>query len=301
MWSFLSALFHYRDGDCTVIVMDEASTERPRRYRVRPARLFLGWGASLLGAAVVAALLMALTPLRVLVTGRDASEVAQRARMNALRVQALEDSLAMQDQYVGRLRNLMTGQVDSAFVAEATQAEAGETALSGELAKDVTEPRSDAWADHEQPTLALSQLPAAAPPVRMAAADAASLSSPQFPVLPPVEGFLTRGFDARAGHYAVDIAATEGTPVRSLGDGYVILADWTQDGGHALAVQHAGGYVSVYKHNRRLLKRAGDRVRAREVIAQSGNSGEVTTGPHVHVELWRNGLAQDPRQYFVEP
>ena len=300
MRSFLAELFRHRDGGCTVIVMDEASTEPPRRCHVRPGRLFLGWGASLLGAAVLAALLVTLTPLHALVTGYEAAAVAQRARMMALRVQALEDSLAMQDQYVGRLRSLVTGQVDSAFVAEAVQAEARGDALSGERAEDVVEPRSDAWADHDQSALARAQLPAAASPMRMAA-DAASLSSPQFPVLPPVEGFLTRGFDARAGHYAVDIAAKEGTPVRSLGDGYVILADWTQDGGHALAVQHAGGYVSIYKHNRRLLKRVGDRVRAREVLAQSGNSGEVTTGPHVHVELWRSGLAQDPRQYFVEP
>ncbi|MGI9173940.1 MAG: murein hydrolase activator EnvC family protein, partial [Rhodothermales bacterium] len=121
----------------------------------------------------------------------------------------------------------------------------------------------------------------------------------QWPVQSPVDGFLTRGFDARTGHYGADIAVEEGTLVRSIGDGHVILADWTHDGGYAIAVQHADGYVSVYKHNQRLLKRVGDRVSDREALAVSGNSGEVTTGPHLHFELWNNGLAQDPRYYFI--
>ena len=77
------------------------------------------------------------------------------------------------------------------------------------------------------------------------------------------------------------------------------MADRTQEGGWAIAVQHAGGYLSLYKHNRRLLKQVGERVEAREVIAESGNSGEITTGPHLHVELWHDGLAQDPAAYFI--
>lgn len=87
--------------------------------------------------------------------------------------------------------------------------------------------------------------------------------------------------------------------VRSIGDGYVVLSDWTHEGGFTIAVQHAEGYVSVYKHNQRLLKRVGDRVRAREAVAMSGNSGEISTGPHLHFELWLDGLAQDPVYYLV--
>ncbi|MEL6615952.1 MAG: M23 family metallopeptidase, partial [Bacteroidota bacterium] len=67
------------------------------------------------------------------------------------------------------------------------------------------------------------------------------------------------------------------------------------------AVQHAGGYLSVYKHNGRLLKRVGDRVRNRETVAQSGDSGEVTSGPHLHFEIWHDGLAQDPAPYLLLP
>ena len=87
--------------------------------------------------------------------------------------------------------------------------------------------------------------------------------------------------------------------MRSVGDGYVTFADWTQAGGYTIAVQHAGGYLSIYKHNARLLKRAGERVRSREVVALSGNTGEITSGPHLHFELWRDGLAQDPASFLI--
>ena len=113
------------------------------------------------------------------------------------------------------------------------------------------------------------------------------------------DSHVARGFDAARGHFGLDLAVSEGTPVRAFADGYVVFADWTHAGGHTIAVQHADGYLSVYKHNGRLLKRVGERVRARETIALSGDSGEVTTGPHLHFEVWRDGLAQDPAALLV--
>jgi murein DD-endopeptidase MepM/ murein hydrolase activator NlpD len=114
-----------------------------------------------------------------------------------------------------------------------------------------------------------------------------------------MNGFPTRDFGAQTGHYGIDVAVSEGKFIRAVGDGYVVWADWTQDGGYTIAVQHAAGYLTVYKHNKRLLKRLGDRVRAQEPLAVSGNTGAVTTGPHLHFELWRNGLAQSPRSHIA--
>ena len=88
--------------------------------------------------------------------------------------------------------------------------------------------------------------------------------------------------------------------MRTVAGGYVVFADWTHDGGHTIAVQHPGGYLSVYKHNSRLLKRVGERVRTQEAIALSGDTGRITSGPHLHLELWRDGLAQDPAAFLLE-
>jgi murein DD-endopeptidase MepM/ murein hydrolase activator NlpD len=127
------------------------------------------------------------------------------------------------------------------------------------------------------------------------------LAGLRLPALPPLAGVLSRGYDAAAGHFGLDIVARAGSPVRAVGDGYVVAADWTHTGGYTIAVQHPNGYLSIYAHNQRLLKRIGDRVRSRETLALSGNTGAVTSGPHLHFELWRDGLAQDPRAFLLLP
>jgi murein DD-endopeptidase MepM/ murein hydrolase activator NlpD len=304
-----------------VIVMDEGYMEQPRRYHVRPFRLLMGMLASLLGVALVAAAVVTFTPLRQLIPGYGTAQVERNARQNARRAAALEDSLRRQSRYLRHLQNLMAGPVDSSFVAEAQEESVEEAAAppprpdesTGVFSSPVssagdslgTEGDRNATAGGGRASFAAARLPDGVSVDAETAAGRASWASSRldplpFPVHPPVEGFATRGFDATTGHYAVDIAAEAGTSVRSIGDGYVVMADRTQEGGWAIAVQHAGGYLSLYKHNRRLLKQVGDRVEAREVIAKSGNSGEITTGPHLHVELWHDGLAQDPAAYFIE-
>src|SRR5690606_4472232 len=209
----------------------------------------------------------------------------------ARRTAALEDSLALQARCFVQLRLAIVGE-DTSAAEEPAPDDAGEDRAAPPPDR-APEPRSDDWADHEQPALAFERLAAQPLPEEARHAAESYLASLQFPALPPLAGFFARGFDAARGHYAIDLAAEEGTPVRAIGDGYVVFADWTNDGGYTVAVQHADGYLSVYKHNSRLLKRVGDRVRSREAVALSGNTGEITTGPHLHFELWRDGLAQD--------
>src|SRR5690606_14166619 len=203
---------------------------------------------------------------------------------------------------IGQLRALITGDLDS--LATPLLA-AGEPALpepaEAEAVLGVTlAEASEDWRDHEAPAVPLRWLDDgdAATPAPGSAAEA-YLASLRLPALPPGAGLVSRGFSARSGHSGIDFAVDEGSPVRAVGDGHVIFADWTHEGGYVIAVQHADGYLSLYKHNDRLLRRLGDRVRSRETIALSGNTGEVTSGPHLHFELWRNGLAQDPRTFFV--
>lgn len=299
MWSFLIDLLRHTDGPRTVIVMDDEYREQPRQYRVHPHRLLSVLGGTALVLALLLMSLLIFTPLRDLIPGYGTTALRDDARLTAARLAALQDSLATQQHYMDELRQLMTGWIDTTLTTPATPA-AETLSVASELAELTAEPPSENWADHEQPALPIPRMPVGQEaPFRVVSAGTHYLASLQWPALPPVGGFLTRGFDARTGHYAVDIAAEEGTMVRTVGDGYVIFADWTQKGGYAIAVQHADGYVSIYQHNQRLLKRVGDRVRSREAVAVSGNSGEFTSGPHLHFELWNNGLAQDPRSYLV--
>jgi murein DD-endopeptidase MepM/ murein hydrolase activator NlpD len=115
----------------------------------------------------------------------------------------------------------------------------------------------------------------------------------------PITGFVSDHYDVKKGHFGVDIVAKSNEPVKSIADGMVIMASWTQDSGNTIAVQHRGNLVSVYKHNAGLLKKVGNFVNAGEIIAIVGNSGEMTDGPHLHLEMWYNGNSLNPEDFVT--
>lgn len=110
----------------------------------------------------------------------------------------------------------------------------------------------------------------------------------------PLNGTLSQGFDSQKNHLAVDIVAKKNSAVKATADGTVIFSGWTTETGYVLILKHAHDYISVYKHNGNLLKEQGDFVKSGEVIASVGSSGELTTGPHLHFELWFGGYAINP-------
>ncbi len=114
----------------------------------------------------------------------------------------------------------------------------------------------------------------------------------------PLEGIITADYNTDIAHYGVDIVAKENESVRAIADGTVLLATWTEDTGYVLAIQHANSLVSVYKHNASLTKKMGEPVVAGEVIAIVGNTGELTTGPHLHFETWYDGQPVDPKTFL---
>jgi murein DD-endopeptidase MepM/ murein hydrolase activator NlpD len=117
-------------------------------------------------------------------------------------------------------------------------------------------------------------------------------------LMPPISGVVSSGFDVETEHLGVDILAPHDTPVKSIWDGHVIMADWTLETGYTIGVQHSNDMVSFYKHNANLLKKHGAFVRAGEAIAIIGNTGKLTTGPHLHFELWLQGKPVDPTHYI---
>ncbi len=114
----------------------------------------------------------------------------------------------------------------------------------------------------------------------------------------PVDGIISDVFDPQADHLAIDIVAKQDEPVKAVADGTVVLASWTQDSGNVIAIQHRGNLMSIYKHNSDLLKNVGNFVTAGEVISIIGNTGELTSGPHLHFELWYNGNPINPEEFI---
>ena len=110
----------------------------------------------------------------------------------------------------------------------------------------------------------------------------------------PIKGDITQAFNFEENHFAIDIAADIGTPVKCVLDGKILFSEWSVDTGHVIIVDHGDNIVSVYKHNSKSLKEQNDFVQACEVIAYSGNQGSLSSGPHLHFELWKNGTPIDP-------
>ena len=117
-------------------------------------------------------------------------------------------------------------------------------------------------------------------------------------IVVPVKGQISRTFDKEAGHLGCDILAPKNTPIKAIMDGHVISADWTLETGNTIGIQHANNTVSFYKHNSRNLVTMGSIVKAGEAVAIIGNTGEMSTGPHLHFELWIDGQAVDPVDYI---
>lgn len=116
--------------------------------------------------------------------------------------------------------------------------------------------------------------------------------------LRPLKGELIDKYNKPNKHFGVDIVSKVGAIISSVSEGVVVTSDWTKETGFVIAVQHSGGFLSFYKHNSSLLKEVGDYVKKGDPIAIIGNSGELTSGPHLHFELWKNGESVDPENYI---
>jgi len=121
----------------------------------------------------------------------------------------------------------------------------------------------------------------------------------QFPLTMPASGFISGVFQPDRSHYGIDVAGKQGSPVVSGADGTVVFAGWTPDDGFTMMIAHENGFMTVYKHAASLLKSTGESVHRGEMIALLGNTGRTSSGPHLHFEVWKDGIAEDPNNYLL--
>ena len=117
-------------------------------------------------------------------------------------------------------------------------------------------------------------------------------------LFPPAKGGISSEFSLLDKHYGIDITLPENSPIYSISDGRVIFSEWTAETGYVIIIKHLNGLISSYKHNSSLSKTQGEIVRTGEVIGYSGNTGQLTSGPHLHFELWFEGEPVDPLNFI---
>ena len=245
-------------------------------------------GVSVLLSAVtviflIASLIIAFTPLRNYLPGYMNSEVREQVVMNALRADSLQQMLERHRMYVMNIQDIIRGtvKVDSVHSIDSLTVLRSDSLMERTQAEDQFRKQYEETERYNLTTID---------------------NSPTVTGLiffRPTRGMISLAFDANKKHFGIDIAASPNESVLSTLDGTVIMATYTADMGYVILVQHNQNLVSVYKHCGTLLKKPGETVKAGEAIALVGKSGEKTTGPHLHFEIWNRGRAIDPSKYIV--
>ena len=228
-------------------------------------------------------ILIAFTPLREYIPGYSSTALKLKATELNYKTDSLRQVIAMNESYFSSIKKVLQGDVSTVqfnrdSIIEAAKLDTSEINLSPIKADSLLREKVD---KEDKYNLFES-----------------ARTSANFVLFPPVNGTISEGYNAEEKHYAVDLVVPKESPVKATADGTVIFAEWTTETGYVIIIEHSEGLLSVYKHNSSITKSQGDLVKAGEVIAISGNTGEFTTGPHLHFELWSNGYPINPTNFI---
>ena len=244
--------------------------------------------------ALLTFFLIAYTNLRNIIPGYDSDDLAPKLYELERRADSLEQISIQQSTYIANLRSILSGEepnINDIYI-DSPQADAYNRISPENI--NYTRSYEDSLLRIEFEAFndyTLLNIPIHATPSN-------SFLSENF-ILPISGGVLTSRFSRVDRHYGIDLVGKNGAPILSTLDGTVIFSEWTVETGYVLVVQHRTDLISIYKHNSSLLKRSGDYVKAGDPIAIIGNSGSLTTGPHLHFEIWYKGSPLNPEDYLI--
>lgn len=265
-------------------VIDDKSHEQLVTIRFTKTSAFVAILTILVMLCALVYSITAYTPVRTFIPGYPDAHSKRAAIQNAIKVDSLERVIFRWEMYSENLKRVL----------------AGEEALKIDSILINTRKPSDAKADvsglMKQDSL-LRQNVMEEEQFGISARKQRDLPIEGMLFFTPLKGVVSQGYDP-AIHPYVDITAPSGSVVKAVLDGTVIFSGWSDDAGHTIQIQHDGDIVSIYKHNEKLLKKTGDKVSAGTPIALVGNTGEMTTGAHLHFELWHKGETLDPTKHI---
>ena len=264
------------------LILNDDTFEEIITLKLSPLNIFVFSVIAIISTIGLTTTVIAFTSLKELIPGYASSKLRREAIELALTSDSLQAALERNERYINGVKRILEGEVIDTVLKEI---EAQDTNATVSLALSNPSTQDSAfreWVEQEN-AFTLNQ-------------SGADLGIPQ--LISPLEGIITSNFDNVGGHYAIDIAAPANTPIKTCFEGTVIFADWTSETGNIIIVQHENNLISAYKHNSALLKEVGEFVRSGEAIAIIGNSGENSTGPHLHFELWYEGAPIDPQGFI---
>ena len=264
-------------------VINETSYEEVFNFRLSQLHVLTALSVLAVILVVLTILLIAFTGLREFIPGYPDGNMRQMIAQNALRVDSLENELLKRDRFFKSIRLVLNGgDTTSLERSREDTARYRNDTIRFQISEQENEFRA-AIEERERFNLSLGMK---------------EQNHDYYHFFPPVEGIVTQSFDEKKRHYGTDIVAKANAKVAAVLDGVVIFTDWTVKTGYVIQVQHTKDLISLYKHNSILLKKQGDYVRAGEVLGVVGNTGEESSGPHLHFELWRAGNPLNPENFI---
>lgn len=267
--------------------MNDETLEEKFSFLLSPMNVFTWGGAIVILFFFLGIIIIAFTPLREYIPGYSDIETKKRALYAALKADSLEKELTMRHAYLENLKQIIEGKApaDSLAISKKDSA-ANYAAISLKKSKEDSVLRMQIESE-EKYNLVYYE------------GKAGNQAISSFFFFTPIRGLVSSSFNLRNEHYGVDVIAKKNEAIKAVLDGTVVLATWTPETGNVIQLQHENNLISVYKHNSVLLKKTGEKVKAGEAIAIIGESGELSTGPHLHFELWLGGSPVDPQEYMI--
>ncbi|MDT7828916.1 M23 family metallopeptidase [Pricia sp. S334] len=266
-----------------LVILNESTFEEKISFKLSRLNVFVTGSLFIIGLIALTTLLIAFTPLREYIPGYSSTKLKKQATDLTYKTDSLVANLENTNRYIETIRMVLSGDIETE-----------ETNLDSIREQFELDPSSIDLTPIKEDSMLRAE-------VEME--DKYNLferetTGAELVLFPPLSGVVSNTYDAGKRHYAVDITAPMNTPVKAVANGTVIFAEWTAETGYVILIEHKEGLLSVYKHNGSLSKEQGDIVRSGEVIASVGNTGEFTTGPHLHFELWSDGDTVNPLDYI---
>jgi murein DD-endopeptidase MepM/ murein hydrolase activator NlpD len=262
-----------------LVIMTENTFEEKFSFSLTPMNVFIAVSTSIVILSAIVISLIAFTPVREYIPGYSYSKQTRRDLDHLIQeTSRLEKEVRERDRYIQMMKEIINGHT----VPADSLRNLSDSAM-GQI-DQLIEGKLQALSNKEYLSEEESQ-------------NKGKLNNYTF--FTPLRGFITDRYDLGKDHLAVDIVSKPNEAVKAALDGTVIFASWTPETGHVIGLQHSNNLVSIYKHNSVLLKKTGSIVNAGDAIAIVGNSGELTSGPHLHFELWHNGNALNPEEFMA--
>ena len=266
-----------------LVILNESTFEEKISFKLSRMNVFVTGSLFIIGLIGFTILLIAFTPLREYIPGYSSTKLKRQATELTYRTDSLVATLNYTNRYLDNIRKVLKGDIENNEINRDSLFDQYKLDPS---TIDLTPIREDSLLREQ-----------------VALEDKYNLFERNINntgqvLFSPLSGTISQEFNPENKHFAVDVVAPVDSPIKAVANGTVIFAEWTAETGYVIILEHMDGLLSVYKHNGSLNKGQGDVVRSGEVIASVGNTGELTTGPHLHFELWSNGSPIDPLNFI---